>query len=362
MDSLRVDIAVGLRSFDVRADLEVTAETVALVGPSGAGKTTILRAIAGLVRPATGRVTLGGDVWFDASRNIDLAPEQRSVGMVFQHYALFPHLSVRGNVRYAGPPEVADELLERFGLREIAAAKPAQISGGERQRVALARALARQPDVLLLDEPMSALDPHTRASVRAELREILRALGLPTLLVTHDFNDAAALADRVGVIVDGAIVQLATAADLLARPASAFVAGFTGAIPIPGVASPSADGLTRVLLAGGAEIFSTDPVSGDVDAIVQPWDITISRRPTDDSALNQIRAPISSMVPIGNRVRITVGPITAEITAASAERLSLADGDTVTATFKASGTRLIPTHADRRPGAERADGSRPRRT
>ncbi len=140
---------------------------------------------------------------------VDRRPEERRVGFVFQEYALFPHLTVRANVAYAGRGRV-DELLERFRIAHLADAHPRELSGGERQRVALARALARDPAVLLLDEPLAALDAHTKSQVRSELRELLRELGLPTLLVTHDYEDAAALADEVGVIVEGQVRQLAT--------------------------------------------------------------------------------------------------------------------------------------------------------
>src|SRR5205807_468644 len=163
MASLRFDLAVPTRSFDVELALDVGAETVALVGPSGAGKTTVLHAVAGLTRPTRGRIACDGDVWF--GDGVDLRPEQRSVGYVFQEYALFPHLTVEGNVTFGGGS--ADGLLERLRISHLAKAKPDELSGGERQRVALARALARGPRVLLLDEPMGALDPHTdRKSTR----------------------------------------------------------------------------------------------------------------------------------------------------------------------------------------------------
>ena len=174
---------------------------MALVGPSGAGKTTVLRFVAGLARPDTGRILLGDEVWFDTSRGVNRPPEQRPVGYVFQDYALFPHLRVRANVAFGGNGP-ADDLLERFGIAHLSRARPRELSGGERQRVGLARALARDPDVLLLDEPLSALDAHTRSSVRLELREVLRDFALPTLLVTHDFEDAVVLADRIGVLLD----------------------------------------------------------------------------------------------------------------------------------------------------------------
>jgi molybdate transport system ATP-binding protein len=227
MGLLSVELAVPLRSFRLELSLAVAAETVAIVGPSGAGKSTVLRAIAGLLRPQAGRVTVDDAVWFDAGTGVNRAPEDRSVGMVFQQYALFPHLSVRKNVEFGGR-ERAAELLERLGLAHVAAARPGQLSGGERQRVALARALARDPQVLLLDEPLSALDPHTRDAVRRELAGHLEQFGLPTLLVTHDVADAIALADRVGVMRDGRIIQLGTPSELADAPADEFVARVFG--------------------------------------------------------------------------------------------------------------------------------------
>ena len=201
-----------------------------------------------------------------------------------------------------------------------------ELSGGERQRVALARALALQPGLLLLDEPLSALDPHTKASVRVELHELLHELGLPTILVTHDFEDAAALADQVGVIVDGHILQSGTAAELVASPADPFVASFTGATLLEGTAAAGTNGLTEVVLDTGGSAWSTDPGTGRVSLAVYPWEVSLSRELTADSAVNHIRASVSSVVPLGNRTRIRVGPIVAEVTAASAERARASRG------------------------------------
>ncbi len=361
MDALRADLSVPLRSFPVELELEVRAETLALVGPSGAGKTTVLRAIAGLLRPARGLVALGAETWFDG--RVDVPPEGRRVGLVFQEFALFPHLTVRQNVAFGGKQrrrldgaqerrfrlgrhrsgnQRADELLARLGIRRLASARPSELSGGERQRVALARALARDPGVLLLDEPLGALDPHTRGQVRAELREQLGRLGLPTMLVTHDYADAAALADRVGVIVDGRIVQLGTPAELLAAPASPFVAEFTGVNLLVGTARPAPDGLTEIELADGTRVRSADRLEGRVGVVVYPWDVAIARAAPDDSAQNHVRARISAIVPLGNRARVTLGPLTAEVTEASAERLALRPGETVVASFKATAARLTP--------------------
>ena len=340
MAALAADFALPLRSFRLELALAVD-RTVAVVGPSGAGKTSILRALAGLVRPDSGRISLDDDTWFDSSAGIFRRPEDRRVGLVFQEYALFPHMTVRQNIGYAGRGRV-DEFLERFRIGALADAHPAQLSGGERQRVALARALARDPGVLLLDEPMSALDAHTKVSVRGELHELLRELDLPTLLVTHDYEDAAALADLVGVVVEGKLRQLAPPAELVARPADAFVAAFTGANLLNGIARPGRDELTEVVLESGELVVSTDRGQGPVAVVVYPWEVAVARSRQDDSAQNTVSGEIRSIVQLGNRVRIAIGPLTAEVTAASAERLGLRVGTPAVASFKATGTRLVP--------------------
>jgi ABC-type sulfate/molybdate transport systems ATPase subunit len=337
MDALSADLRIPLRAFDVELTLEVEA-TVALVGPSGAGKSTVLRAIAGLARPAAGRIALGGDVWFDDRTWV--RAEERPVGMTFQQYALFPHLTVRQNVAFGAHGDVA-ALLARRGLARTADARPGSLSGGEQQRVALARALARRPRLLLLDEPLAALDAHTRATVRAELRDVVRASGLPTLLVTHDFEDAATLADLVGVVVDGQLRQLAPPSDLVARPADAFVGSLTGANLLRGRAAPTAGGLTELRLDGGGVVYSTDVLEGSGAAVVYPWDVTLARSAPDDSAQNHVAANVGSVSRIGNRVRVAVGPLTAEVTAESAERLAVREGEQLVATWKATATRLV---------------------
>jgi len=337
MASLRFDLAVPTRSFDVELALEVGAETVALVGPSGAGKTTVLRALAGLARPARGRIACDEKVWFDG--DVNLRPEQRSIGFVFQDYALFPHLTVERNVTFGG--RAADGLLERLRIAHLAQAKPGDLSGGERQRVALARALARRPSVLLLDEPMGALDPHTRASVRGELHDFLRELRLPTLLVTHDFEDAAALADRIGVLSNGRLRQLGTAAELLGAPADEVVASFAGANVLRGTAAVAPSALTVVRLDGGATIYAADEAVGEVDVVLYPWDVSLGLTAPDDSALNHLADEIVSVARLGNRVRVRLRALTAEITVASADRLALEPGQRVVASFKATAIRLL---------------------
>ncbi|HKT43435.1 MAG TPA: ABC transporter ATP-binding protein [Gaiellaceae bacterium] len=331
MARLLLDFTLPLRAFDLELKLPVE-RTLALVGPSGAGKTSALRVVAGLVEPARGGVSLDGAPW------TGVPPEERRVGFVFQDYALFPHMSVRANVAFAGP---VGDLLERFHIAHLADARPRDLSGGERQRVALARALARKPSVLLLDEPLAALDAHTKAAVRSELRELLHELALPTILVTHDYEDAAALADEVGVLVEGKMRQVAPPAELVARPNDAFVASFTGANLLRGRARRGE--LTEVVLEGGERVFSTDEAEGEVGVVVYPWEVSVARGHAEgESALNVIRGEVRSVVEVGNRVRVRVGPVTAEVTASSAHRLDLASGGVAYATFKATGTRLVP--------------------
>src|SRR5437588_11995316 len=248
---LRVEARTRLQAFELEVALSVAPDAcVALAGPSGAGKTTILRIAAGLLRPDAGHVSCGEETWLDTDRGVALAPEHRRCGYVFQDYALFGHLRVWQNVAYgmrgvsrSERRSRASDLLGRFGIEHLADARPGALSGGERQRVALARALATRPHALLLDEPLSALDVRTRARAARELARVLRGAGVPSLLVTHDFLTAASLADRVAVVDRGRIVQSGEPAELAARPASAFVADFTGAVVLTGIAQPTAGGL-----------------------------------------------------------------------------------------------------------------------
>jgi molybdate transport system ATP-binding protein len=330
-------------------------------------------------------VRCGDEVWLDTASGVAVAPELRSCGYLFQEYALFEHLSAWRNVAYpmrgvarAERRHRAYELLERFGVERLADARPATLSGGERQRVALARALARRPSVLLLDEPLSALDARTRASATRELLVVLRELEAPVLLVTHDFAEAAQLGDRIGVIDAGRIVQEGTASELAATPRSVFVADFTGAVVLTGHARGGPDGLTLVDLDGGQTIVSSDAASGPVGAGVHPWDITIAsaaggphaggaarddptgrgglREPAADasptlasaaprdSARNPHGVEVTSVTEIGNRVRVGLAapqPLVAELTLAASRDLALTPGVRVTATWKASATRLV---------------------
>jgi molybdate transport system ATP-binding protein len=328
---LELDLTDPLRTFELRCRLTVAAETVALVGPSGAGKTTILRAVAGLRRPARGRIALGDDVWLDTERGIDRPPDRRSVGLVFQEYALFPHMTVRANVAFGGAAKI-DELLERLRIAHLAGERPTRLSGGERQRVAVARALARDPAVLLLDEPLSALDAHTRAAIRDELADVLAGLNIPTLIVTHDFLDASTLADRIGVIVDGRLHQTGRPEELTARPADAFVASLTGGNLLHG----NADG-TTVVLDDGTTIRTLEPANGRVGIAVYPWEIAVTATPPDDDA-NVVSGPLGTVTHDRGRLRVRVGPLLAEVGTLD----GLEPGTLAHASFAPASTRVVP--------------------
>jgi molybdate transport system ATP-binding protein len=206
-------------------------EVLALVGPSGSGKSTLLRAIAGLYLPEHGRVAVNGEAWFDSARKINLAPQHRSVGFVFQNYALFPHLSAAKNIEAAMGHRFADdraarakELMALVNLSGLEDRRPRDLSGGQQQRVAVARALARDPATLLLDEPFSAVDRATRQKLYVELAELRRALKIPMILVTHDLHEAAMLADRMCILRRGKTLQVGSPVEVMTRPNSTEVA------------------------------------------------------------------------------------------------------------------------------------------
>jgi molybdate transport system ATP-binding protein len=348
--ALEAQARLGALELDVALQVP-RGRCLALAGPSGAGKTSVLRIVAGLLHPERGRVTCEGAVWLDTATGTSLPPEEREVGYLFQEHALFGHLSAWRNVAYPlrtrDRRERAMELLDRFGVAHLANARPATLSGGERQRVALARALARRPRVLLLDEPLSALDTTTRAAASRELARVLRDTGVPALLVTHDFSEAALLGDEIGVIQDGRVVQRGTGSELAANPAVPFVADFAGAVVLTGTARRGPDGLTRIDLDGGGSIASTDAGEGPIAVSVFPWEISVAPAGTreDGSARNHLDAEVVSVTPVANRVRLGLlagQPLAAELTGASVEELGLAPGSRVVATWKAAATRVLP--------------------
>lgn len=353
--------SLGARAGSLELDAAVRAEPgrpLALIGANAAGKTTLLRCLAGLHRPERGRISVDDQVWFDHTARVDRPAHRRDVGLVPQHAVLFPHLDVAGNVAYglraARLPRAevrrrTGDALERFGLVALAGRRPDSLSGGERQRAALARATVLDPALLLLDEPLSALDAASRAAVRGSLRELLRRRARCTVLVTHDARDALELAADALVLEAGRVVQEGTPAELAQRPRSAPVAALMGQNWLPGTAelrdgalcTVRAGELTVVAVADAAE----PPQAGAAAyVLVDPRDVTLHRAHPEGSAQNVVRAAVGTVVDAGGPLRVTLAstpPLVAEITPRAAADLAVAPGTTVWASFKATAARAF---------------------
>jgi molybdate transport system ATP-binding protein len=321
-----------------------------LFGPSGCGKTTALRCIAGLERPDVGLIQCGSDVWFDGECGLQLPPQRRDVGFLFQDYALFPHLTVGGNVafplRRVERTRVA-ELLTAFGLTGLADRYPHQISGGQQQRVALARALARRPRVLLLDEPLSALDGPTRDDLRPRLRQLLGRFHVPIVLVTHDRTEAITLADRLVVMDGGRVIQQGTVDEVFSRPADLAVARIVGTETVqPGTIVSVEDGLATVQV-GPARLLAVAPESSafEVFVCVRGEDVALLWGAGEGSPRNRLAAVVTSISPEGPLVRVGLDcgfPLVALVTRPACADLGLQVGDRLTAVVKAPAVHLIP--------------------
>ncbi|MFC1414001.1 ABC transporter ATP-binding protein [Streptacidiphilus sp. N1-12] len=339
-----------------RLDVRLTArpgEVLALLGPNGAGKTTALRALAGLTPLTAGELTLDGRVLEQPAARLRLAPEDRPVGVVFQDYLLFPHLSALDNVAFglrtrgvrkaAARAEAAD-WLDRVGLAEHAAARPRALSGGQQQRVALARALAPHPRLLLLDEPMAALDARTRLDVRSQLRRHLAAFDAVAVLVTHDPLDAMVLADRLTVIEDGRVVQHGPPAEIARHPRSDYIARLVGLNLFRG----TADGhevTVDAAAAGETRITTADSSTGPVFVAFPPSAVTVHRSHPDTSARNVWQAVVAGMELHGDQVRLDLTGelrLTADLTQGAVAELGLIEGSTVWAAVKATQTHAYP--------------------
>ena len=329
-------------------------ETTVLVGESGAGKTTLLRLVAGLDQPDEGRIALDDRAWVDTAAGVVLPAWRRGVGYVFQDYALFPHLTVAENVGFGlrasgvGRREAgarAWATLDRLGIGELAGRRVSALSGGQQQRVALARAVVLDPDVLLLDEPMSALDLRTRRGLRAELRRLLRALPCSTLYVTHNPVEAMFFGERLVVLERGRVSQSGTREDLLRHPRSAYVAELVGTNLLYGSSAPGRAGGVEIRTGDGPLAVRPDAAEGEMFATVSPRDITLYRERPDASAQNLFTGPIVELVPEppgGERVRVALGtvpPLVAEVTREAVAALELREGLVVHAGFKATGVR-----------------------
>ncbi len=354
---LSATLAKRLGNLSLAVSVEVEAgRTLALVGESGAGKSTVLRLLAGLADADEGWIALDGRAWFDAAAGVTVPAWQREVGYLSQDYSLFPHLSVFENVAFGLRAQRLDRrntrlrvegVLSRFGLHELAARRPHQLSGGQQQRVALARALVLEPRLLLLDEPLSALDLQTRRAVRGNLRRTLAALPCATIYVTHNPVEAIVFGDRIAVLEAGRITQNGVPDDLLRHPRSLYVAEFMGVNLLQGsVDVAEGSGLVRVRTPFGSVVAVDPGEPGEVLVALNPREITLHLTPPGGSAQNVFFGRIVELVPeppFGERVRIALAtspPLVAEVTRHAVEALGLREGLEVHAAFKATG--LVP--------------------
>ena len=344
--AVRVDR--GAFSLDV-ALAAADGELVVVLGPNGAGKSTLLGALAGLV-PTAGRITIGDSVVLDDGAGVDLPPEDRPVGVVFQDGRLFPHLTLLDNVafglrsrgaRKAAARAAAHDWLERIGLADRAGERPTALSGGQAQLVALARALATEPRLLLLDEPLSALDAQVRPAVRADLRRHLASFEGSRLLVTHDPVEALVLADRLVVVEDGRVVQEGTPDEVRRRPRSAYAASVVGLNLWRGTGTGG-----RFVLDSGGELVTAGPVpDGPVLAVVAPSAVALHRSRPEGSPRNVVEGVVAGIEHRGGAVRVQLDgslPLLAEVTAAAVADLHLAVGEAAWASVKASEITTSP--------------------
>ncbi|HEX5938668.1 MAG TPA: ABC transporter ATP-binding protein [Actinomycetota bacterium] len=353
--SLSVDVTVRRDDFEVSASFEASAgETVALLGPNGSGKSTLVSSIAGLHPPTDGRIVLDG-VTLDGNGR-SMPPEERPIGVVFQDLLLFPHLSAVENVAFplrargiakADARERAMRFLERLGLTPRAQARPTELSGGEAQRVALARALVAEPTLLLLDEPLSALDVGARVRIRDLIREEMARFPGVRVLVTHDPVEASTLADRLVLLEDGQVTQVGTPDEVRNTPRSRYAADLVGVNAFQGALELLDDGAGRISTKQGDVVVTwPDEDLGDrVIGLLRPTDVTISLEPPAGSARNVFEGVVTSIAIDGDRARIRIAtnpPLVAELTHGSVERLGVRPGRAVWASFKAVEVQLVP--------------------
>lgn len=331
------------------------ATSLVLFGPSGSGKTTILRSIAGLEWPERGTIRFISRTWLDTGSRIRVSPQQRRIGYMPQDYALFPTHSVAGNIGYGlgdlssmDRTKRVDEMVDLFQLRGLEAAKPAELSGGQQQRVALARAVAPRPQLLLLDEPLSALDAPTRLQLRGELRGLLKQLALPSMIVTHDWAEALTLGDVIAVMGDGRVLQVGSPQDVFSRPKNADVAQIVGVeTVVEGHVIAQADGLATVSVNGTTlKGLGSEAIGSPVFVCIRAEDVVLEQAGSGmTSARNHLVGKVSEIVPHGVIVHVKIEcgfPLVAMVTRGALEDLSLDVGSPVIAAMKAGAVHLVP--------------------
>lgn len=357
--TLVVDVSASRGAFEVRAAFEAAAgQTVALLGPNGSGKSTLVSCIAGLLSPAEGTIVLDGDVLDDAADDTHVPPERRPIGVLFQDLLLFPHLTAIENtafpLRARGMSAVearrrAVGLLERLGVGSRAGARPRDLSGGEAQCVALARALAGEPSLLLLDEPLSALDVSARGRIRLLLRRELAGFPGVRVLVTHDPVEAMTLADRMVLLEAGRVTQIGKPEEIRTAPRSAYAADLVGVNFLLGRLEPLEHGAGRLVSADGEVVVpwpeGIGPGTEGVIGLLRPADIVLHVEEPAGSARNVLRGRVEAIDVAGEHARVRVAtapPLVAEITLGSLERLGIVEGMALWASFKAVEVELLP--------------------
>jgi molybdate transport system ATP-binding protein len=359
---MAAEVAVEItKTFPGRAPIQAAirysldqATALVLFGPSGSGKTTILRCIAGLEWPERGTIRFISRTWLDTAAQIRVSPQQRRIGYMPQDYALFPTYTVAGNIAYglgdlpaAERAKRVEEMMELFQLQGLESAKPRELSGGQQQRVALARAIAPRPQLLLLDEPLSALDAPTRAQLRGELRGLLKQLALPSIIVTHDWAEALTLGDVMAVMHEGAILQVGTPQEVFSRPANADVARVVGVeTVVQGTLIEAREGLATVRVGAiSLTAVAVENVGSGVFVCIRAEDVTLEPAGAGlTSARNHLQGTVGAIASLGALARVTVEcgfPLVAVITRSALTELGLTVGASVRASFKAGSVHLI---------------------
>jgi ABC-type Fe3+/spermidine/putrescine transport system ATPase subunit len=379
------EIKKVLRDFELDINFRMGNETLVIVGHSGCGKSTTLKALGGLIAPDEGSIRIGEKTYFDHQLKINTSPEDRGIGFLFQNYALFPHLTVYENVAYGlavrkvpknEQRRKVEETLQSLNIIQLIDSMPADLSGGEQQRVALARALILEPQLLLLDEPLSALDVTTRARVRRELKKTLSALKIPTIIVSHDYEDAISLGDRILVMDRGRVIQEGTSEELLIHPRSSFVADFSGTNYFAAQAEGRKEEYLRLHVSEWNQtLLSVHSENGNVEEgkladsqlaegksgkdyvgqeelslMIYPWDINIVKETPEKSKLNILPGKVINILSYGNRARIEVEgsvPLTIELNNDTFKNLQLEEGDSVYALVEPSVVHVLH-HVEKR--------------